>query len=270
MVGLGVGLSAAAAWGQAAAIPSAQVGQVNDAGRGRELLGEMVTALGGEAWLGRTTWRFTGRAATFYKGEPEGGAAGFEEYGRVQPFAERVVKVSHYGALVAKDHRDVAEVWVDGKGWERTYKGVTALGAERVAEFARWREHSVEVVVREWLKQPGVVVTYAGTKMVERRLADEVSVLGAGEDAVVVDLDQGTHLPLSVSFQWRDAEFKDWNTDVEEFADYHDVQGVMTAFSVVRMENGDRVGERFLTGAAYHVVLAAGMFDPKSMVGMGK
>ena len=68
--------------------------------------------------------------------------------------------------------------------------------------------------------------------MVERRLVDEVSVLSTSSDAVVVTLDQSTHLPVSLSFQWRDPTYKDWNTDVEEFADYHTVQGILTLFSI--------------------------------------
>ncbi len=263
LVGLGMVLGGAAVWGQAAAIPSAGVARVEDAGRGRELLAAMVTALGGEAWLNRRTWRFTGRTAMFYKGQPDGRAPGFEEDGRMQPFAERVVFVEHYGAIVAKDHRDVMDVWVGGRGWEVTYKGASALPAAEVAEFARRRAHSLDVVVKEWLKQPGVVVTYGGPKMVERRLADEVSVLSAGDDAVVIDLDQASHLPLRVSFQWRDPVYRDWNTDVEEFADYHEVQGVMTAYSVITLHNGDTTGEKLLTGAAYNAELGAEVFDPK-------
>jgi hypothetical protein len=58
---------------QAAAVPSAQVAQVDDADRGRKLLDAMVVALGGEAWLDRQTWIFEGRMATFYKGQPDGG-----------------------------------------------------------------------------------------------------------------------------------------------------------------------------------------------------
>jgi hypothetical protein len=157
----------------------------------------------------------------------------------------------------------VAEVWTSESGFEVTYNGVTPLPAKDVAEFARWRGHSVDVVVEEWLKQPGVVVTYVGSKMVERRQVDAVSVLSEGGDAVTLELDVNTHLPLSVSFQWRDPVFKDWNTEVQGFADYHAVQGIMTPYSVITMHNGDMTGERFLTKAVYDAPLAAELFDPK-------
>jgi hypothetical protein len=246
---------------QASALPSVQVGggdgAKDDASRGRRLLDAMVAALGGEAWLDRQTWIFTGRTATFYKGQPDVGAPQFEEYCRVNPFGERVVMISHYGAVVAKDHRDVVDVWTGDSGYEITYKGTSVLPAKEIADFQRLRAHSLDVVVKEWLKEPGVLVTYAGAKMVGRSLADEVSVLDASGDAATLQLDQSTHLPLSVSFQWRDPVYKDWNTEVQEFADYHAIQGIMTPYSIVTMHNGDMTGEKFLTKVVYNVPLAA-------------
>ena len=75
-------------------------------------------------------------------------------------------------------------------------------------------------------------------------------------------MDEGTHLPVSVSWRWRDPVFKDWDTDAVEFADYHEVQGIMTPYSVVTMHNGDKTGERFVTKVVYNVALGAEVFDP--------
>ena len=262
MVGLGLGLaSGAAAWGQASAVPSAQVSAA-EGKSGRELLEAMVAALGGEAWVNRQTWIVEGRVAKFYKGEPDAGAPQFEEYGRMNPFGLRVVMVSHYGAVIATDHRDVAEVWTKDGAWEITYKGTTPLPAKEVADFERQREHSLDVVVREWLREKDVVVTYAGTKLVESELVDEVSVVSESGDSVEVRMDQRTHLPVSVGYRWRDPVYKDWNTDAVEFADYHAVQGIMTPYSVVTVHNGDRTGERFVTKVVYNVALGAEVFDP--------
>ncbi len=263
-MGLVLGGGCWRAGAQASALPSVQIGDSgkSDASRGRKLLEAMVAALGGDAWLNRQTWIFYGRTATFYKGQPDASAPEFEEYGRVSPFGLRVVIVSHFGPIIATNHGDVADVWTSERGYEITYKGTSALPDKEVADFQRLREHSLDVVVKEWLKQPGVLVTYAGSKMVERRLVDEVSVLSAGNDAVTLALDQSTHLPLSLSFQWRDPVYEDWNTDVVEFADYHAVQGIMTPYSVIMMHNGDMTGERLLTRVAYNAKLAAELFDP--------
>ena len=230
VVGLGVVAGGVAAWGQAAALPSAGVVRV-EGKSGRELMGEMVSALGGEAWLGRGTWVVEGRVAKFYKGEAAG-SQGFEESVRLRPFGERFVRVAHYGGLVAKDHRDVAEVWTKDAGWEITYKGARAMGAGEVEEFERRREHSLEVVVGEWLGETGVEVRDVGEEMVESERVDVVEVVRESGDAVTVRMDARTHLPVSLSWRWRDAEFKDWDTEAVEFADWHAVQGVETPYAV--------------------------------------
>ncbi len=267
MVGLGMVLGGVAAWGQASALPSAAV-SVGEGKSGRELMGQMVSALGGEAWVGKKTWVVKGRVAKFYKGEAEAGAPGFEEYVRVKPFGERFVVVSHYGAIVAKDHRDVAQVWSAEGGWEITYKGTRTLGAKEVADFEREREHSLEVVVGEWLGEKGVEVRNEGEAMLASELVDEVSVVRESGDAVTVRLDARTHLPVSVSWQWRDTEFGDVDTEAVEFADWHAVQGLMTPYAVTTRRNGDVTGERFVTSVVYGVAMGDEVFDPRQ--GLGK
>ena len=248
---------------QASAIPSAQAPSA-EAGdvRARKLLAEMVTALGGDAWLNRQDWIFYGRAATFYKGQPHEEAPQIEEYYRAQPFAERVVIITHSGVFIATDHRDIAEVWNADNGYEITYKGTKPLPAKDVDDYERRHQHSLDVVVNDWLKRPGTIVTYAGTEMVERRIANQVSIVTANNDAVTLDLDQDSHLPLSLSFQWHDPLYGDLNTDLQQFADYHSIQGIMTAYSVTALHNGDMTGQRFLTKVVYNTKLPADLFDP--------
>ena len=257
---------------QASALPSAQAEPEVQAasgardgdgpGKGRKLVDEMLKALGGEAWLNRQYWIFEGRAATFYKGQPHEGAPEFKEYYRANPFGERIVVISHYGIFIATNHSDIAEVWTNDNGYEITYKGTHPLPTKDVEDYQRRRKHSLDVVVKDWLKQPGVLVTYEGEGMVERHLAEKVGIVTTDNDAVTLELDEGTHLPLSISFQWRDPLYKDLNTDLQEFADYHDVQGIQTAYSITTLHNGDMTGERFLTKVSYNEKLAGDLFDP--------
>ena len=267
IVGVGMALGGASAWGQASALPGAAVPRVEGTS-GRELMSAMVKALGGEAWVGRKTWVVKGRVAKFYKGQAEAGSTGFEEYGRMKPFGVRFVVVSHYGALVAKDHRDVEQVWTADRGWEITYKGARALGAKAVEDFERARAHSLDVVVGEWLGEAGVEVRNVGETMVESERVEVVEVERENGDSVSVRMDARTHLPVSVSWRYRDVEFGDWDTDAVAFADYHSVQGVMTAYSVSTVHNGDTTGERFVTSVVYGAVLGDEVFEARG--GLGK
>jgi hypothetical protein len=258
---------AARAAAQASAIPSAQLpgteSETAQAQKGRQLLDQMVAALGGPLWLSRQDMVRSGRIATFYKGQPHPESPGFEEYYRFQPFAERIVLVAHFGPLIATDHRDMAELFTAEAGFEITYKGVKPLPEKDVQDFIRRREHSLETIVQVWLKERDVIATYEGSDMVERRLADRVSIVTSKNEAAVLALDETTHLPLSISFQWHDPTYNDLNTDVQEFEDYHQVQGIQTPYAITFLHNGDITGQRFVSKVKYNTQLPADLFDPE-------
>jgi hypothetical protein len=259
-------LVCARVWAQASAIPSAQLPGTESAEagarKGAELLEKMVAALGGPAWLNRQDMVRTGRIATFYKGQPHPGVPGFIEYYRFQPFAQRVVLVTHFGDIIPHDHHDIAQLYTAEGGYEITYKGKTPLPVKEVEDFQRRRAHSLETIVQVWLKAPGTIVSYEGTDMVERRLAERISVLTAKNEGAVLALDETTHLPLSISFEWHDPVYKDVNTDVQEFEDYHLVQGIQTPYAITFLHNGDMTGQRFVSKVQYNTQLPGDMFDP--------
>lgn len=255
--------SAATVQGQASALPSAQAAPVLDeAAHGRELIDAMIAALGGQAWVARTTERIEGRSTTFYKGMPNPYQASFEEYFRLAPFAERVVIVSKEGVFIPTTKRDVAEVWNAENGYEVTFRGRKDLPRVDVEDFERRRLHSLDAVIRDWLKRPGTLVSYEGSGMDDRKLVDRVSVLTTDNDAIELTLDQRTHLPLSRSFQWRNPVYKDFDTDLERYDNWQSENGLMTALTITRYRNGDMSSQRFLTKVQYDLPLAADLFDP--------
>jgi hypothetical protein len=110
------------------------------------------------------------------------------------------------------------------------------------------------------------MVIAEGTTMVERRMADKVTVLSANNDAVTIELDATTHLPLRRTFQSRNETFKDLDEDSEGYDDYHTVQGLPTAFTMTRYRNGDMVNQRFLTKVEYNQGLSPELFNPDNLL----
>ena len=257
-----VGLGAGQLFSQAAASPAAVPQGASEQAQGRKLLDEMVQALGGDKWLNRGTERLEGKGATFYKSAPNPYQSQFEEYLRLQPFGERVVIVSKMGAFIPTSHRDVAEVWTADNGYEVTFRGRKELPKIDVEDFQRRRRHTIDVAVNDWLKRPDTLVTFEGSSMEDRRLVDKVSILTADNDGITLALDQETHLPRSRTFQWRDAVYKDLDTDVERYDDWHPEQGIMTALTITRYRNGDMVSQRFLMKVQYGLPFAPDLFDP--------
>jgi len=256
---------------QAADIPSAapSTGGQSETQRGRALIDQMVAALGGDAWLNRKTVTIEAHGSSFFRGEPNPYIIEFREYHRFaasgQPEAERIGFLTQRGMILPGKRIDVVQFWKDGKGTEVTYKGKADLPKDQVEEYYRRRAHSIEEVVRTWINAPGVMIVAEGTSMVERRMADKVTVLSANNDAVTFELDAQTHLPLRRTFQSRNAQFKDFDEDSEDYADYHTVQGLPTAMTITRYKNGDMVSQRFLTKVTYNEPLDPSIFDESSI-----
>ena len=262
-------LPATVGWAQASAIPSAQPGaDLSTSDQGRKLLDQMVVALGGDAWLNRTTWVEYGQTGHFYKGQPDPYVIGFEDYRRTSPYAERIVPVVHVSTLAilglpGRNHRDTATVWNEQGGWELTFKGKVEVPRDDEKEYERVRSHSLEVVVKDWLKRPDATVTDDGSMMVQRRLGEKITVSIDG-DSVVLALDESNHLPLSLTFKYRDETYKDFDTETLEYDNYQPIDGILTPMAVTRFKNGDTVSQRFLTKVEYKSALPAELFDPNA------
>ena len=253
----------------ASAAPSAPDGTGDQDQRGRQLLDQMVQALGGRAWLDRKSEQMDGHGSAFFHGEPDPYIIEFHETDRFlgsgQPEAQRVGFLTARGAILPGKKIDVVQIWKDGKGYEITWKGKSELPKDQVTEYYQRRKHSVESVVRDWIKAPGVMIIAGAPEIVNRRMVDKVTVLSADNDAVTIDLDANTHLPVRRTYQYRDPQFHDFDEDVEEYDDYHNYDGIAAPLTITRYKNGDMVSQRYLSKLAFNVPLDANTFDENAV-----
>jgi hypothetical protein len=220
--------------------------------KARTTLNAMVSALGGERWLALTTTLQQGRTSSFYQGKPTGAIADYSEL-RQFPDQSRIE--------IGKKH-NVVEMFLGNQGWEITYRGKRAIPDDQVQDYLRRRDHSVEAAARIWMKDSKTILIYGGQNMVERHLADQVTLINSENDSIVIQMDSQTHLPLRRTWQWRDPLYKDKNTDAEEYDDYHVVEGIPTPFAITRFHNSDMTNQRFLYHASYNVPVPPDSFDP--------
>lgn len=237
--------------------PTAQFAATKDPGvqKALQILNQMIGALGGDAWLNVSTLTSEGRAYSFYHGQPNSMSILYWRFWE-WPDKERVELTKQ---------RDVTELLVGDKGYEITYKGTATQDPKELEESLRRREHSLEWVVRKWLPAPGTMILYSGTAMVERNLADQITVLSANNDSVTLSIDGQTRLPVRVSYSWRDPVDRQFDEAATVFGNYKAVQGVQTPFSVVQYHNDEMSSQRFLTSATYNTGLAPSLFETKGI-----
>ena len=246
----------------------------NEEQHGRRLLNEMLKALGGDAWLNRRTMYREGQVAAFFRGQPTGSVVRFAEYKRFADASTqertRIEFLTVRGMIAPGMKHDVVHLWTGDQGYELTYKGRTPLPAAQVEDYMRRRSHSLEEVMRTWVKAPGVMIVANGTGMRDRRPVDKVSVLSANNDAVELELDEDTHLPLQRSFEWRNQQFKDHDLDEEVYGDWRVFDGVETPMNMTRYRNGDMVDQSFYTKVSFGRVMGEEHFDADRTNGKGR
>ena len=219
--------------------------------KARALLDKMVQALGGQAYLTMQTMEYSGRTYGFHRGEPSGTGAPFWTFWkwpdkeRTELLKKREWKIIHNG----------------DKGWEITFHGTSPEEKEALADHLRRRYYSLQNVLREWLKEPGIAYFYEGIASAERKPAEQITIMNARNEALTIYIDQNTFLPIKKTFQWRDPETRDRNDESEIYDNYRNVQGIMTPFSVTRQRNGLNTNQRFINNVVYNRPLADSLFQ---------
>jgi hypothetical protein len=222
-----------------------------NAQKARMLLDQAIQAMGGQAWLGVQDMEQQGRSYGYSHGQPSSLGTVFWRFWKF-PDKDRIELTKQ---------RDVVYVNVGDKGYEVTFKGTASQEPEQLADYNRRQRHSLEVVLRQWLNQPGVALFYDGPAVAEQKPADSVTILTADNDSVTLFLDSHTHLPIKRSFEWRDPADRLKNLEVEIFDNWRLEQGVMTPHSLMRSHNGDITNQRFITSVRYNVGVPDSLFQ---------
>jgi hypothetical protein len=222
--------------------------------KAKAVLDAGIQALGGQAYLDWKDMTAEGRSYSFHHGQPNSLGILFWRF-REYPDKERV-------ELTKK--RDVVQIFNGDKGFEITYKGVRNLDdKDELQPYLRRHHYSLDLVLREWLHQPGIALFYEGQTIAAQKEADQVTIMNAKNEAVTLYFDINTHLPVRKTFTWRDPADRQRNVEEEIYDNYRPIQGVMTPFDVTRIFNGDMSAQYFLTTVSYNQGLSDSLFNPQ-------
>ena len=245
-------LAALASAQSASSAQSIPVDQEN-ANRAKAVIEQMIQTLGGEAYLSIQDMTQEGRTYGFHHGQPEGAGVVFW----------RFYKYPDRDRIELTKQRDVIYIYRGDQGFETTFKGTRADDPKTVSDYVRRRQYALDWVLREWLHEPGTALFYEGSAVAAQRDTVQVTIINSRNQALTLNVDVNTHLPVKKSFSWRDPTDKQRNIEEEIYDAYRPVQGIMTPFSVTRFYNGDMSNQRFLNAVAYNKGLSDTLFEAK-------
>jgi len=225
---------------------------VASAKQARAVLDQMIAALGGSAYLNVQDMEQKGRVYSFdHNGEADGPGAPFVRYWK-WPDKDR---------LEMFRQRNWVVVYNGNEANETTYHGTHRIDPKDLKAYLERRSYSLDVVAREWLKQPGVALYYDGRTMSEQKSADQVSLIMPDRRGVTLFIDANTHLPLRKSYTVRDPETQDRVEEVETYDNYRSIQGIQTPTTITRYKNNIMAAQRFISTVTYNTGVPESKFD---------
>jgi hypothetical protein len=217
--------------------------------KARVILDQAIQALGGSAYLNIQDISQEGRTYGFSHGESGTGAPFWRFY--KYPDKER---------LELTKQRDWIIIHNGDQGYEITFRGTNPEDKEPHEQYLLRAPFALDLILRQWLKEPGVVFFYDGIAIAERKQCDKVTLLNPRNQSVSLFIDTISHLPVKKSFSHRDPTYRDNDVEDEVYDNYHNVQGVMTPYDVTRLHNGEMQNQRFINKVTYNSNLPDSMF----------
>src|SRR3990172_3747718 len=224
------------------------------AARAKVILDQAIAALGGPAYLGLRDSDCTARFA------------GFERSGEVGGLGEvRVLRQLPDKNRTEYDKRgDIVTVYAADKGWSLDRSGVEELPAEDIAAYQEQLKNDAHFILRYRLNEPGLVLRYGGSEVVDLKQVDWVEVREREGGSVRIAMDRSTHLPFRFVVSARDAQGARTEA-ITVYSNYRPISGIQTAFQVSRFRNGQQVSQIFYSACKYNANLPDDLFSRVSL-----
>lgn len=227
--------------------------------RGKQLIDETIKALGGEKFLSVQNRVESGRAYSFYNEELSGLS--------VAKFVTRYIPSDKPGKeLAQQEHQGFGKdefyfvIFREEGGWEVTFRGPKPLESDQVTRHHDSVVNNIFYILRNRLKEPGLVFESRGTDVIDNMAVNLVDVIDSGNRVVTVYIHAATKLPVRQDWAWRDPVTRERNVEVTRFSRYRDVAGTQWPFQMHRERNKQKTYEMFADTVSINQNLDGNLF----------
>jgi hypothetical protein len=222
--------------------------------KARTLVDQMVQALGGQAYLTVQDYYSEGRSGSFHN-ESLVGSGLFYRFWK-WPDKDRIELTKQ---------RDIVQLYVGDQAYEITYRGVRPIDLqkeEKVHQAIVRRYYSLENVLRNWLKEAGILLLDEGPGISEGHMAEKITIINSKNESITLLVDPSTHLPLEKRFSTRDPRYRDRDEEVTIYGDWKEIQGITTPRMTVTKRNGETISQQIILNITYNAHPSDLLFDP--------
>jgi hypothetical protein len=243
--------------------------------KGKQILAELINALGGPGYTEVRESQCVGRRVLFGHNEEPIGNIEFTDYRRF-PDKDRTEYVgkSHHNILpylIGIDGLDLAHggiiitLYNANHGWTFDRSGVNELPAASIGEFQEQVKRSIDNLLRLRLNEPGIAIRFGGNDTVDLKQVDWVEITDSQERKFRLAVDRSTHLLIRSIVITKDEETQQINEDVSIYSKYQLRDSAWTPLQISREHNGRRTVQIFYDTCKYNPGFSDEIFDKSSL-----
>jgi hypothetical protein len=230
--------------------------------RGRAIMQDAVEALGGERFLTLRDVTESGRVYSFYDEKLSG-------------LSRAVIQTRYYdpaggslksGELYVRQRQTYGKnadwylLFNNTDGYEVTFRGAKQVHADRFARYKASMSLDILYILRQRLKEPGLLFEDEGTDVLENQPVRIVNIIDSDNEMLTVYFDRSTKLPVKSRYYRRDPTTRVRFEEVTVYGRYRDVGGVQWPHVLSRYRDGERVFQLFTDTVAVNSDLSEGLF----------
>lgn len=222
--------------------------------KARTMVDQMIQALGGQTYLTVEDYYAEGRSGSFHNESLVGSSLFY-----------RFWKWPDKDRIEVTKQRDIVQLYVGDQAYEITYKGIRPLDPqkeERLRQAIIRRHYTLENVLRNWLKEPGILLLDEGPSISEGHMAEKLTIINSKNESVTILVDPETHLPLEKRFSTRDPRYRERDEEALIYGDWKVFQGINTPRMTVTKRNGETTSQQIILNITYNIHPSDALFDP--------
>jgi hypothetical protein len=253
-----------------AAGPAQEMLPEQSAAKARQLLQQVVTALGGQAYLHARDTQCDGRTAQFGTAGTLTGFTLFRDLwllpdkNRVEYYTkgEHTIAgflmgsddllITHGGAMIT--------VYTGDGGWTLDKSGVSDEPEDLIKNFNDQLKSGLNTMLRGRMNERGVDVQYDGTDLIDLKEAEWIVFTDSEHREMRLGVEKFTHLPLRWIVTTRNPETRVYTSMTTSYTQYMSLDGVKTPLSIELSRDDRKLTQTFLTECKYNSDLAPELF----------
>jgi hypothetical protein len=232
--------------------------------KGKQALDDVINAVGGSNYLSMRNRVETGRAVTLYREQITGisHARIYTEYLRApEPGTPEPGKLGVHERQFFGKKLDSSVLYLDGKGYDITFRGARALSAENLERYYLSTRHNFFYILRQRLQEPGLIVELTGHEVLENQSTDVLDFYDANNENVTVWVNSFTHLPVRQRWYRREQGTGYRYEEITHYSRYRQfVSGISWPMDLQRERDGDITGQIYDDDVKFNLRLKEDLF----------